>query len=123
MHLISHRLNDRGASVLVLLIFFAVLAAYKSDKELIRPMDFKEQPRNKNETANIPMLLGAKIDLNQASVEQIRQIPKLGPKVAKAIFERHKALGHFSNYEQIEAIKGVGPKKLEIIKLHTFIRR
>lgn len=56
------------------------------------------------------------IDLNSASVEQIKEIPGVGPALAKRIVEARQKWGGFRTWEDIKKIKGLGGKKGDEIK-------
>ena len=54
-----------------------------------------------------------KIDLNQASVMDLKIIPRLSKKVAHKIILQRKRLGKYKNFDELSKIKGVGPKTKE----------
>ena len=68
------------------------------------------------------LTLGLKIDLNQASVEDLRRVPGVGLSLAKAIVEERERLGRFSTWAELDEVAGVGPSKLEVLQAHTEIR-
>ena len=53
------------------------------------------------------------IDPNTASVRELMQIPGIGEKTAEAIVEEREQNGPFLFPEDLMAVKGIGPKKLE----------
>lgn len=61
----------------------------------------------------------AKININQASQEQLCQLPGIGPKTAAAILSLRQT-GRFKSLKELEKVKGLGPKK--IAKLKAFIQ-
>jgi competence protein ComEA len=58
----------------------------------------------------------AKININQATEEQLVALPGIGPVKAKAIVEYRKSHGPFHHPEDLLQVKGIGAKTLEKIK-------
>ena len=54
-----------------------------------------------------------KVNINTATVEELTQLKKIGPKYAAKIVEYREANGPFAQPEDIIKIKGIGPKTLE----------
>lgn len=57
-----------------------------------------------------------KIDLNEASVQELVKIKGIGQKYAERIVEYRENNGKFEKVEDIMKIKGIGKKKFESIK-------
>jgi competence protein ComEA len=57
-----------------------------------------------------------KIDLNEASVEELMKIKGIGRKYAERIVEYRENNGHFNQVEELMKVKGIGSKKFESIK-------
>lgn len=57
-----------------------------------------------------------KIDLNEASVQELVKIKGIGQKYAERIVEYRENNGRFEKIEEIMNIKGIGKKKFESIK-------
>jgi competence protein ComEA len=57
-----------------------------------------------------------KVNLNTATVEQLRSLPGIGPAMAKLIVEHRTKAGKFTRVEEIMNIKGIGEKKFKKIK-------
>jgi len=62
-----------------------------------------------------------RVDINSATVEQLVQIPNIGPVIANRIVEYRTANGKFNLTEELINIKGIGEKKLNLIKQYIFI--
>lgn len=56
------------------------------------------------------------IDLNRATVEQLQQLPRIGPVKAKRIVEYRKRHRRFISVEQLMEVRGIGEKTFEKLK-------
>jgi len=54
-----------------------------------------------------------KVNINTANVEQLSQLPRVGPKVAQRIVEFRKENGPFKKAEELMGVKGIGEKTFE----------
>lgn len=59
------------------------------------------------------------LDLNTATIEQLEQLPGIGPTTAKAIVRFREKSGPFHRVEDLLAIRGITKKRLE--KLRPFV--
>jgi len=57
-----------------------------------------------------------RIDINSASIEELQELPGIGPKIAQRIIEYRKKYGCFKYLEELKKVKGIGEKKFEKIK-------
>ena len=129
----SHRLNDRGTSLLVALTLFGACLICLGQKFEQPQLSACQNPALVQGQVNCEglgepasdlfLLFDTKLDLNLATAQELDMIPKLQKKVAQAIVDRREELGSFSSYEQIDDVKGIGPKMLEVLKAHTFLGR
>lgn len=58
----------------------------------------------------------APIDLNRADRVELLQLPGVGPSLADAILAHRESQGGFRTVEDIQQVRGVGPKTLEKLK-------
>ena len=59
------------------------------------------------------------VDINHDGVQEIAFLPSIGPVKAKSIVEYRNSHGFFENVEELEKVKGIGPKTLA--KIRNFI--
>ena len=62
------------------------------------------------------------IPINTASVQQLIELPGIGPTIAKRIVAYRKQHGPFHSAEDLLKVKGIGRKKLEKIRHRIVIR-
>ncbi len=74
-------------------------------------MKFFPEKRNKNKVEKIE-----KIDINLADFEDLVNTPLIGPRLAAKIIYYRESKGKIKNPEELLEIKGIGEKKLKIIK-------
>jgi competence protein ComEA len=60
------------------------------------------------------------VNLNTATQAQLESLPGIGPVTARSILEYRKAHGGFGSVDELLAVKGIGPKKLEAMR--KFVR-
>ena len=57
-----------------------------------------------------------KININEASVAELTQLKRIGPKIGKRIVEYRENYGPFVLPEGIMKVKGIGPKTFKLNK-------
>jgi competence protein ComEA len=65
---------------------------------------------------SIQKSIASKIDINNASVEALVELPGIGPRTAERIGEYRQLNGPFKTVEDLLNIKGIGPKVLQKLK-------
>src|SRR5229473_2969594 len=53
------------------------------------------------------------VNINAATSEELQQVPGIGPATAEKILQMRKSYGAFKSVDDLLAIRGLGPKRLE----------
>ena len=61
------------------------------------------------------------VNLNSASALELQQVPGIGPSTADKILMMRKSYGTFKSVDDLLAIKGLGPKKLEKMRKYLTV--
>jgi len=72
------------------------------------------QPSQKEEPAK-------RIDLNQATAEELQKLPDIGPARAKAIVDFREKSGPFRRVEDLLAVPGISKRRLAKIRPFVFV--
>jgi competence protein ComEA len=77
--------------------------------------------------ATIPAVFAKKkppahpININTAGATELQQVPGIGPSTAQKILDTRKSYGAFKSVDDLLAIKGIGPKKLEKMRKYLTV--
>lgn len=74
-----------------------------------------ESPRSGPLTIRQKYLLGKRVDINEASVVEISELPGISDKVAAAVVEERDRIGRFRSPEDLLGVKGIKEKRLQKI--------
>ncbi len=77
--------------------------------------------------ATVPATLAKKkppahpININTAGAAELQQVPGIGPSTAQKILDTRKSYGAFKSVDDLLAIKGIGPKKLDKMRKYLTV--
>jgi competence protein ComEA len=57
-----------------------------------------------------------RVDINKADVEELDELPEVGPSTAQSIIDYRQNNGDFRTVEELEEIPGIGPETLKKIE-------
>ncbi|MEO0294611.1 MAG: helix-hairpin-helix domain-containing protein [candidate division WOR-3 bacterium] len=95
--------SDSEKKVIYFLIFMVLLGDVGKR--------FFYQNKNKNENSKVE-----RIDFNLAEIEDLVNLPSIGPRLAAKILDFRDKKGKIKKPEELLEINGLGEKRLEIIK-------
>ncbi len=61
------------------------------------------------------------VNINTANSEQLQTVPGIGPATAGKILQMRKSYGAFKSVEDLLAIRGLGPKRLEKMRKYLTV--
>lgn len=73
-------------------------------------------------TGAAALALGRKLDLNTASEEELALLPGVGASLARRLVSERKALGRYHDWDQVDAVPGVGEAKLRTLQTSAELR-
>lgn len=71
--------------------------------------------------ARLAPLFFQPIPINQADAELLTTIPGIGPVFARRIIAFRGQQGRITSIDELDAVKGIGPAKLKILKAHLVV--
>ncbi len=86
----------------------------------VQPLPVRpEAPRPTTGRSHMPQqpegpLVGT-VNLNTAPPEVLARLPRIGPKMAARIVEYRALHGPFRNYEDLDAVPGIGPETIRAL--------
>lgn len=73
----------------------------------------KSSPRGQSSEGKFKNPGDGTVSINSAGLEELQRLPGVGPSTAQKILDYRNQLGRFTTIEQLDDVKGIGPKKLE----------
>src|SRR5580704_7989798 len=61
------------------------------------------------------------INLNTATSEELQLVPGIGPVTAEKILQMRKSYGAFKSVDDLRAVRGIGPKRLEKMRKYLTV--
>lgn len=62
-----------------------------------------------------PTMAPLSIDINTATLQELQQLPNVGPVIAQAIINYRESHGGFTALEQLQNVSGIGPKTYDAL--------
>src|SRR5712664_805997 len=63
------------------------------------------------------------VNINSATSEELQQVPGIGPATAEKILQMRKSYGAFKSIDDLLAIRGLGPKRLEKMRKYLTVSK
>ena len=61
------------------------------------------------------------VNINTATSEQLQTVPGIGPATADKILQMRKSYGSFKSVDDLLAIRGIGPKRLDKMRKYLTV--
>jgi comEA protein len=61
------------------------------------------------------------VNLNTATALELQQVPGIGPSTADKILKMRKSYGQFKSADDLRAIEGIGPKRMEKMRKYVTV--
>ena len=68
-------------------------------------------------------IAAARLDLNQATTEQLQELPGIGETIARRVVHRREAHGAYRSVDDLLEVKGIGRKRLEQLRNRLIVGR
>ena len=90
-------------ALLTLSVIFSINPVFAAEKQSKAGVEVEQQ-------------LSGAIDINSAGVDDLVQLPGIGPKTAEKILSYRQENGKFQSVEDLMNVKGIGQKKFNKLK-------
>jgi competence protein ComEA len=91
----------------------AIDARLKAQQAGQDPNYYLSKPSLAKSGSTAAMSSGPKVNINRASVTELQQLSGVGQKKAEAIIQYREQNGSFKTVNDLQNVKGIGPKLLE----------
>ncbi len=98
-----------------------ILARYESEPDgvqvaALQPETVTPDTVESDTAREQPATDGERININEADEEELQELPGIGPAFSERIIEWRKENGEFTSKEQLIEVRGIGERRLEVIK-------
>lgn len=104
--------HDKYSTIGVVLLVLATFGWYRSYVAHGYAVQRQQQPAE-----IVPF--STTIHINSARKVELCLLPGVGPKLAQAILDFRAAHGPIRTWEELDQVKGIGPKTIEAIKVYA----
>ena len=95
-----------------MLLYLASLCAAAADnRQIVEP-----SPLRQSDPPEIAFYLDTPININRADALELQLLPSIGPALAERILAHRQEHGHFTTLDDLDAVKGIGPKTIQKIR-------
>lgn len=103
-HLIPRR-RDQATVAVLTTVLFGLAFAFSGGKTGYAPAS--DEP-----------VIRFQVDINRAEAPELQTLPGIGEKLAEGIILYREETGPFESIEEIRNVRGIGPKKLAVLRPH-----
>jgi comEA protein len=106
-------------ATLVFLVCLSLLVGWRvfnTEKNWQNPVTFQAYSETLLYSGEQKILLGIRLQLNQASAQELEVLPGIGPHLSQQIVRYRQRNGTFKKVHDLVKVKGVGPKTMERLK-------
>jgi competence ComEA-like helix-hairpin-helix protein len=116
---VEHLVTREERNVLLFLAFGILLGSLPYPRG--EPHSAAESPEARSD-GQVEIVDLFPIDLNHASAELLEELPGIGPAKARAILALREERGGFARVEELEDVRGIGPRTIESLRPLVSIR-
>lgn len=104
-----------SVAILVSVLAVAALGGDRVDEAAARP-EMASTPSAAAQPRSVRTARANPIDLNTATEAELESLPRVGPALARRIVEHRVSHGPYRTVDELDAVKGVGPRLLERLR-------
>ena len=111
-HFAFSRRQQQTLAFFILLYVVSLCAAVTTDRQQI----VESSPLRQNDPPEMAFYLDVPINPNHADALELQLLPGIGPALADRILAHRQKHGAFHAPDDLDAVKGIGPKTIEKLR-------